>query len=307
MRTLCAAAAVFALAGVCLASDPWEKKDPSTWTSVEIDKLTHDSPWAQAAKVQMSNPNGGDSNAGGNSGGGYPGGGGGRRGGMGGLGLPFPGGGWPGGGGGGGGRGGGRGGRPSAQTVTAIVRWDSALPLRQAYALQAPPASAQSSSETPEPGFKRADAPAAVAPEAAQTNPQETPKEYIIAVTGFPLSASNRGARRRDDDSQQSSRDNQDSDQNPDKARYGRDADTIREELMERTTLARGGGRATLRPVKVEFDLPGKLGIIYFHFSREDAITLKDKELLFQTALGGNRLERKFDVKEMVYRKNLEL
>ena len=46
---------------------------------------------------------------------------------------------------------------------------------------------------------------------------------------------------------------------------------------MERTSISRSEGK-TLRPVSVEYNLPGRYGIIYFHFSREDEITKKDKE-----------------------------
>ena len=102
MRTIqmCAAAAVVCLAGVSLAGEKWDSKDPSQWSSTEIDKLLHDSPWAQKAKVQLGQTMGGNGqgpNSGGgnypNGGGGYPGGGG--RGGYGvpGIGFPFPGGG----------------------------------------------------------------------------------------------------------------------------------------------------------------------------------------------------------------------
>jgi hypothetical protein len=141
--------------------------------------------------------------------------------------------------------------------------------------------------------------------------PSQTPSEYIIAVDGFPLNTGNSQYSRQGQNGGSSptspTSDRTASDDDRDNSQYGgRDPEAIREELMERTTISRGTGRS-LRPVKVEFDLPGKLGIIYFHFSREEAITLKDKELDFQTQLGGNRLERKFETKEMVYKGKLEL
>ena len=136
--------------------------------------------------------------------------------------------------------------------------------------------------------------------------PDHTPKEYIIAVSGFPLEASRRNSQRRDSDSDQQGNppDQTTSDQR--NSRYGRDPDAIREELMERTSISRSEGK-TLRPVSVEFDLPGRIGVIYFHFSREDQLTKKDKEVIFHTQLGDNRLERKFDVRDMTYKGNLEL
>ncbi len=328
---LCAAAAALLLAGVSLAGDKWDSKDPSQWSSVEIDKLMHNSPWAQSAKVQLGQSMG-SSGQGPNSGGGYPGGGGGGggypgggRGGIGGIGFPFPGGGgmgYPGGGGGGGrgGRGGQR--RPQAQTAEATVRWESALPVRLAEAQQNPPAKAdekpalkpaQESGPEPAGGWKKADQPVAAAAPAAPEHPSvlaltpdHTPQEYIIAVSGFPLDARSRNYQQRNPDSNQPGDSNDQASRDQSDNRYGRDPDAIREELMERTSISRSEGR-TLRPVSVEFDLPGRSGIIYFHFSREDQITKKDKEVIFHTQLGDNRLERKFDVKEMTYKGNLEL
>jgi hypothetical protein len=349
LTRLFAAMAALGLAGVCPASDKWDEKDPSAWSQDTIHKLMNDSPWAHAGKVSLESSTGG-MNRGGQypsgrndpnypNGGGYPGGGNSRRGGIylpGGIGLPFPGG-----GGGGTGRGGGQGGnrRPAAATSSAVVRWDSALPLRLAYAQQDPDSRSEAAGAAQPPGWRKAgDTPAAATPdraapaatpdkaapaatpgntpeaatpdragEAARA-PSETPSEYIVAVDGFPLtSASSQYSRpRRDGDSTRKNDPATDQDDTRSSQYGGRDPEVMREELMERTTISRGTGRS-LRPVKVEFDLPGKTGIIYFHFSREDAITLKDKELDFQTQLGGNRLERKFETKEMVYKGKLEL
>jgi hypothetical protein len=332
LTRLFAAMAVLGLAGVCPASDKWDAKDPASWSHDDVYKLMHDSGWAHAGKVSLEGNQSGMGSQGGRgggqypndpndpNGGGYPGGGGSRRGGIylpGGIGFPGGGGGmgYP------GGRGGGRGGnrRQTPITSTAIVRWDSALPMRLAYAQQDPDAAA--STEAPKPaGWRKADdAPASTVAatgtsdaKPAQISPEQTPTEYIIAVDGFPLNSGGSSRYSRQGQNGGSSPTNPTSDQtnnNDDRnnSQYGgRDPEVIREELMERTTISRGTGRS-LRPVKVEFDLPGKTGIIYFHFSREDAITLKDKELDFQTQLGGNRLERKFETKEMVYKGKLEL
>jgi hypothetical protein len=106
------------------ASDFWDKKPPSEWTSDEITKLTTKSPWAKEVSAQMA----------GGSGGGM-----GRGGGMGGprIGLGGP---RIGMGGGGMGRGGGRG--RQMQPVKGTVRWESAqtildatkTPLPEAFA-----------------------------------------------------------------------------------------------------------------------------------------------------------------------------
>ena len=342
LTRLFAAVAALGLAAVCPASDKWDEKDPSTWSQDAIHKLMNDSPWAHVGKVSLepsqsgmnrgggqypsgrNDPNGGNypNDPNNPNGGGYPGGGNSRRGGIylpGGIGLPFPGGG--GGMGQPGGRGGGRGGnrREGPATSSAVVRWDSALPLRLAYAQQDPDAHSNAVEPVKTPGWHKADeAPAvatparaadAVTPEKAARPALDASGEYIIAVDGFPLTSSSSQYSRPRQDSDSSRKNDPAGDQgdNRNNSQYGgRDPEAIREELMERTTISRGTGRS-LRPVKVEFDLPGKTGIIYFHFSREDAITLKDKELDFQTQLGGNRLERKFETKEMVYRGKLEL
>ena len=63
--------------------------------------------------------------------------------------------------------------------------------------------------DAPTGGFKKADAPAAASaaaeehPSVTKLTPNETPKEYIVAVTGFPLESSNQNYRRRDSDSDQ--------------------------------------------------------------------------------------------------------
>ena len=335
LRRLFATFAALGLAAVCPASDKWDAQDPASWSQDTIHKLTHDSPWARAGKVSLEANQGGMGSQGGRGGGqypndpndpnngGYPGGGNSRRSGVylpGGIGLPFPGGG---GGGYPGGRGGGRGGnrRQTPMTSTAVVRWDSALPLRLAYTRQDPDSRTEAAEPVKTPGWRKVgDDPAvatpaktaeAAAPEKATEtalSPSQTPSEYIIAVDGFPLNTGNSQYSRQRQGGGTSRTGDQTGDQDDNRnSQYGgRDPEAIREELMERTTISRGTGRS-LRPMKVEFDLPGKLGIIYFHFSREEAITLKDKELDFQTQLGGNRLERKFETKEMVYKGKLEL
>src|SRR5579871_2206578 len=83
------------------ASEAWESKDPSQWTSEDVSKILNDSPWAKhvTASAQQSMGQRGGRRMGG---GGF-----GLPGGMGGGGYPGGGGGYPGGGGGYGGRGGG--------------------------------------------------------------------------------------------------------------------------------------------------------------------------------------------------------
>jgi hypothetical protein len=110
----------------------WETKPYTDWTGKEVARIFTNSPWAKDVAITMEGGRGG--------GGGMGGGRGGRGGGMGG-----PGGGMGGGEGmeGGGGMGGGRGGRGGGMgggmeggggppQMTARVRWQSALPVKQA-------------------------------------------------------------------------------------------------------------------------------------------------------------------------------
>jgi len=96
-------------------SEFWNKKDPSQWSSEEIEKLKTKSPWAKSVTVALR-----QSGSGSGGGVGYPGGGGG-----------YPGGGMGGGGRGGGrGRGGARG--PAPIEYHGVVRWVSAKPIQEA-------------------------------------------------------------------------------------------------------------------------------------------------------------------------------
>jgi hypothetical protein len=111
--------------GLCIAfaGDFWKSKKYSTWSDEETKKMLEDSPWARQAPVKYIFTGG-------------PGMGGGGRGGMGGG---MPPGGMGGGMGGGGGEGGGGFGplgppKPQAQTPKVTLRWQSAIPIKQAIA-----------------------------------------------------------------------------------------------------------------------------------------------------------------------------
>jgi hypothetical protein len=103
------------------AADFWQKP-PDQWSDKDVQKMLTNSPWAREYTLSLPPGQGF-----GDAGGGAPegGGGGGGRGGR-------------GGGGGGGGEGGGGGGAPGSTNVQqmppqVIVRWQSALPIRQAF------------------------------------------------------------------------------------------------------------------------------------------------------------------------------
>ncbi len=101
--------------GLLLGADFWKEKKYSSWSHKEIFKMLEDSPWARKAYVKMK-VTGGMGPPGGGGGMGFPGGGGGMGSpsGMGGMGPP-----------------GGMGAPPEMQV---ILRWHSALPIKQAIA-----------------------------------------------------------------------------------------------------------------------------------------------------------------------------
>jgi hypothetical protein len=164
--------AIFCVATL-LAADFWKAKKYTEWTDQDVQKMLNDSPWAKKTDFAET------------GGGGRGGGGGGARGGMaflspqdegGGAGAGAGGGGGGGGrggGGGGGGRGGGGGGAAGGgggQSVEALVRWQSALPIRQAIVL----ARIKGGSVTAE--------------EANKTLAQEQ-TQYVLGILALPASA----------------------------------------------------------------------------------------------------------------------
>ena len=111
------------------AEDFWKIKPYTEWTEKELKKMLTNSPWAKEVAAGM------QPGAGGGGGGGMSKGGGGRKGGGGGGGMGGGGeGGGEGGGGGMGGGGGGMGGGGGggAPAIMAKIRWQTALPVKQA-------------------------------------------------------------------------------------------------------------------------------------------------------------------------------
>ena len=150
--------AAITLAGALTAADFWQTKKFTEWSDKEVEKMLKDSPWSKAVHIETG---GGGGGGGGGEGQGprTPGmGGGGGRGGRGGGGF---------GGMGGAGGGGGGGGARNRQSFTVLMRWASALPIKQAMAR------ARYGSEAAE----NPDAQRAFAREETQ---------YIIAVLGVP-------------------------------------------------------------------------------------------------------------------------
>jgi hypothetical protein len=142
-------------------ADFWTAKEPSEWDEKDLERLLHRSPWSKEVTVQiqmnlMEEGGGGDVSGGRR----------GRTGGGGGGGMPDASSDAGMGGGGGGGRGGGRGGAggmdAAAQArpeMKAVVRWESARPIRDA---------------------------------AKKEFPKELAAAYVISVTGLRMGAGGR-------------------------------------------------------------------------------------------------------------------
>jgi hypothetical protein len=271
-------ALLFSLPAGVAAEDAWKTKDSSQWSEQDINQILNDSPWAKQVSVLLG-VRGGEGSPGGR----------GRMAGPGGV--AFPGGGYPGGGGyprggagypsgdeypRGGSRGGGEGG---ASSFTVTIRWRSALPVKQAQ---------ERSGQTVQPSEKSQKAEA-----------EETGQEYVIAVMGLPVGGPVRRNRRREPESD-------DGDNSESARQLRRDPETVREELMERSQLVRKGKQA-LAPLDVKISPPDAPGEIRFVFPAREPIGLDDKEVSFDAQLGQIRIEKKFKLKDMVYKGKLEL
>lgn len=155
-------AALTLLAAAACAADFWQKAKFTDWSEKDSQKMLRDSPWARTVEIRAGGPGmGGGSRGGGRRGGGVGGGGGGGF-------DPGGGGGDFGGGGMGGGRS--RGGMDLPDigpTTTLVVRWHTALPIRQAVCRLR---------------FKDE---AGTSPEAAKMLQPET-KRYVVGISGLP-------------------------------------------------------------------------------------------------------------------------
>ncbi|MBN9657696.1 MAG: hypothetical protein J0H49_05925 [Acidobacteria bacterium] len=278
-------------AALLFAADFWEKKPYTEWTEKEARRVLTDSPWARNANVTfgggvgetgeggMGRPGGGG--MGGPGGGGMGGPGGGGEGGMGrpgGGGMGGPGGGGMGGPGGGGMGGGGVGGGGVA-SMSAVVRWQSSLPVRQAMVQL---------KSTTEPDKASA----------AKATLNEPSKNYVIAVEGLPaMGGGMRGGRRPGMQPQQFQEGGQ---------RRGPDPEQMKTRLKAQTQLNRKG-HDPLHPEDVL--MPNRDGprVIYFLFPKQDPISLDDKEVEFVTNVGPMMVKRKFKLSEMVMGGKLEL
>lgn len=228
------------------ASQPWSK-DSAQWTAVDIGRVLTDSPWAQQAMatfgkqlepddMPVAPPPGAEGNLAGSRGvsDGHWDGGVSRNTGIG-----------------------------ETPTLPVTVRWDSALPMREALTR-------------------------------SQKNPsisERAAKDYVITVIGL-ASASAHGASPANADS----------------------SDGVEREPQDPTEIARAfvansslvpRGKAAIAPEDAKYD--PATGAIHLFFPRTAAITAGEKEVTFVTRFGSLTVRKRFRLKEMTYKGQLEL
>ncbi len=257
-RSACAVvlAACIALA----ASQPWKGKDPKQWTRQEAETILTASPWAQGAEATFPDPREapptsvyslpGPAQAG----------------------MASPAGATDGKWDGGVSRNNGAGLLP---TLSVLVRWDSALPVRQALL------------RSKEVGMK-------LPPEQLAAAAKE-PKSYALSVTGLLPGKEYQKA------SPMPTKSTSDPD---DGTRPALSTEQVLEGLMENTRLAIRKGQV-LHPENVTMD--ADTGAIHIFFPRTTEITKADKEVLFTTRFGSLNVEKRFRLSELMYQGHLEL
>jgi hypothetical protein len=80
--------------------------------------------------------------------------------------------------------------------------------------------------------------------------------------------------------------------------------DDAQKEAFLANTRLMPRGRTAMIPISVDVD---QSGAAHFQFSREQPITLADKEVTFVTRFGSIRVEKKFRLKDMTYKGELAL
>ena len=259
-----------------IAADVWDKKPFTDWSPKEVDHMLTSSPWARETAATLAGGGGAGGMSGGRGGGGRVGGRGGGGGGMGGgadvdASMGGAGGGGGGMGAGGGGMGGAGGGAAAAPQTMVLVRWQSALPVKQALVR------GKFGSE------------AATAAEAKSVLANEE-AYYVIAVEKLPRMGMGRpGAEGRGAEG---------------KGPEG--PERMRQMLARSTSLVRKG-KEPIKPDDVKMAMAEKTMTVYFIFPRTEAITLEDKEVEFNTKLGPLEIKRKFKLQDMVFAGKLAL
>lgn len=237
-----------------LAADTkWMQKDYTQWTPSEAQRMLNDSPWARQAAafigttdedarefpVQMPTP---------------------RDAGLGGREVND--GHWDG--------GVGRMPRGGNATLPVLVRWDSALPVREALVVT----HAKEASDT-------------------EHSLSEPDKYYVLTIEGLV-----RGRQ------PIASPDQDSTDNPPNGGRTPYDVNLIRQGLMNYSRLYPNGRKALL-PADVRID--EQTGTVHVYFPKNEPLDVKDKEVTFQTNYGSIKVTQRFKLKDMLYRGKLEL
>jgi hypothetical protein len=241
------------IAALC-ASAPWAK-DPAQWTREDVQRVLGESPWAQTASAVFDNndapepvpaaqlPGAAQAGMAGPKG--------------------VPDGRWDG--------GIGRNQRGSVPTLPVTVRWDSALPVRQALRAK-----------------ERKDS------SAGAYTAEDVRKDYIVAVLGLVPAGRYQASGHLETRSQSGEGSGSDP----------QDPEQMLEGLMATSRLL-PRGNAAIRPEDAKLD--AATGCIYLFFPRTRPITAADKEVLFSTRFGSMAVDKKFRLKEMMYKGQLEL
>jgi hypothetical protein len=243
---------LFLAPAILLSSQPWSHPDPQKWTAADVDRLLAASPWAQQAGVTFGIKGGDDDpppmQLPGAKEAGLPG-------------SDQLGGRWDG--------GVGRPDRYSAPTLNVLVRWDSALPERQA---------AEQASKARKSGI-------------ASFTADQARQYYIISVIGLvPAGRYNQTG-------------HTESESNSDNSVNARNPEEMLEQLMAYSRLVTKAG--SIRAVDAKLDAAS--GDLHLFFPRDKPLTPNDKEVAFETRFGSVSLTKTFRLKDMTYAGKLEL
>jgi hypothetical protein len=274
-------AAFLALGAVCLAEDFWIKKKYGDWDQDEVRKMLTDSPWAKKSIVELQIGSGRDALPGGGGSGGRGGRGGRGGGGMGGGIMDASVG--SGGAGGGGEMGGGMGGAaaagPARPAVSLVVRWHSALPVKEAIAVSQMGKEAETS-------------------ERAQAFLKQKPTHYVLCLSGYPMPRGGFPGMMPGQAQQQ-----QEKALPPDPKE--------REKKLREMFLTAGKLHPKKREVVAAEDVQVRMtpaGMdLYFVFSRATPLSVQDEHVDFEFKTQLVNLKTRFNLKKMVYGGNLEL
>jgi hypothetical protein len=246
-RTIALSAALTAVS--MFAAEPWGKKDAATWTAKDVERVLTDSPWAQQASAAFSLaaedpppapppvPPAAQAGLGGPTNSGVR---------------------WD------GGVGRSRGADP---TLNVLVRWDSALPVREALG--------RVDNDDPQPYLA-----------------ERAAKDYIISIVGLVPAARYRSVGRTETQSR--------SDDTID----ARNPEEMLEGLMSASRLI-PKAKTAISPEDAKLD--GKTGTLHIFFPKSAGISANDKEVTFTTRFGALTIQKRFRLKDMKYQGKLEL